>query len=478
MRIKVICGVRKSEIRGFTTVFVFADRETPWSALIKEEKFNANFKDTLISQESGARLFFIGLGTSADFNLNKFSQAVARFAKKCEELKKDRVNLVIPKTVFSDVDLGKTLVESINLALYRFDKYKSERQEFTINELNLFLDGFTESRTKSLHRGFEIGNAFSLAVNYARDLVNEPSAVTTPSFLADEARKLEKNSKSIEVTVFDAKKMKKLGMEASLAIGKGSAEEAKFIKIEYKLKKSFNKIVLVGKGLTFDSGGLSIKSANSMETMKMDMAGAAATLAVFKVLEKLEIKTNVIGLISAVENMPSGTSVKPGDIVRAFNGKTIEILNTDAEGRVTLADSLSYAASLKPKLIIDMATLTGACIVALGELISGVMGNDNKLVNQIIEAGSQENEKIWQLPLEEEYKEMLKSEVGDIKNTAKKYGGAITAGLFLQEFVDNIPWAHLDIAGPAYYEKGTDLIPKGGSGIPVKTILRFLMGID
>ena len=478
MKIKVICGVRKSEIKGYTAVFVFADRETPWSSLIKEEKFNANFKDTLILQESGVRLLFVGLGTSADFNLNKFSQAVAIFAKKCEELKKDQVNLVIPKTVFSDVDLGKTLVESINLAIYRFNKYKSEKKEFVINELNLYLDSFTGSRIKSLNRGFEVGNAYSFAVNFARDLVNEPSNVTTPTFLAAEAVKLEKNSKSIEVTVFDAKKMKKLGMEASLSIGKGSTEEPKFIKIEYKPKKSFNKIVLVGKGLTFDSGGLSLKTSDGMETMKIDMAGAAAVLAIFKVLEKLAIKINVIGLISAVENMPSGTAVKPGDVVRAFNGKTIEILNTDAEGRVTLADSLAYGASLKPKMIIDFATLTGACVVALGELITGVMGNDNQVISQIIEAGTHENEKIWQLPLEPEYKNMLESSVADMKNTAKKYGGAITAGLFLQEFVDNVPWAHLDIAGPAYYEKDTDLIPKGGSGIPVKTILRFLMSLE
>lgn len=478
MKIKVVCGVRKSEIKGHTVFFVFADRETPWANLFKEEKFSAKFNETLIFQEKDARFLFIGLGTSDDFNLDKFSRIMACFAKKCEESKNDKVNLVIPKTIFSDVDLGKSIIESINLALYRFNKYKSEKKEFVINELNLYLDGFTESRIKSLNRGMEIGNAFSLAVNFARDLVNEPSSVTTPTYLAEEAMKLEKTSKKIEVTVFDAKKMKKLGMNASLSIGKGSVEEPKFIKIEYKPRKSFNKIVLVGKGLTFDSGGLSIKPASSMETMKMDMAGAATVLAIFKVLEKLDIKTNVIGLISAVENMPSGSAVKPGDVVRAFNGKTIEILNTDAEGRITLADSLSYGASLKPKMIIDFATLTGACIVALGELISGIMGNDNQVVNQIIESGKRENEKIWQLPLEDEYKEMLKSSTADIKNTAKRYGGAITAGLFLQEFVDNVPWAHLDIAGPAYFEKGTDLIPKGGSGIPVKTILRFLLNLE
>jgi leucyl aminopeptidase len=215
-----------------------------------------------------------------------------------------------------------------------------------------------------------------------------------------------------------------------------------------------------------------------METMKIDMAGAALVLAIFKVIEKLDLKIHLIGLISAVENMPSGEAIKPGDVVKAYNGKTIEVLNTDAEGRVTMADSLSYASSLKPNMILDFATLTGACIVALGEEISGLMGNDEKLIAEVVRASGVENEKVWQLPLEEEYEEMLKSDVADVKNTSKKYGEAIAAGLFLKRFVDApIPWVHLDIAGPAWKEKGVDLTPKGATGILVKTILRFLMGI-
>ncbi len=339
------------------------------------------------------------------------------------------------------------------------------------------MDGLTKSRINSFERGIELGNLFSIAVNYARDLVNEPPSTLNPTYLSEEAIKIAKQNTNIETTIFDAKKMKKIGMKASLDIGKGSIEEPKFIKLEYRPKRAFNKIILVGKGLTFDSGGLSIKTSEGMETMKIDMAGAAAVLAVFKVVEKLKINVHLIGLISAVENMPSGSSIRPGDVTRAFNGKTIEVLNTDAEGRVTLADSLSFAASLKPKYIIDMATLTGACMIALGEEISGIMGNNRELISQIFEAGKIENEKNWELPLENRYKEMLKSNIADIKNTAKRYGGAITAGLFLQEFVDKTPWVHMDIAGPAYYEKDTDLVPKGASGIPVKTILRFLMNV-
>lgn len=477
MKIKAEANFNKTELKGFNVIFLYKGEISRWQVELKDQDFSGKFKEELYVSTPKAQFLFIGLGDAHEFNLKKLSEGVAFATKKVEKLKKTKINLLFPKTGFSDVDLGKTLIESINLSLYKFNKYKSKKNDFNIEELNLFLDNFTPSRVKSLERGIEIGNVFSIAVNYARDLVNEPSSTLSPTYLASEALKIEKSSDDIEVTVYDAKKMKKMGMEASLDIGKGSREEPKFIKLEYRPKKAFTKIVLVGKGLTFDSGGLSIKSSSGMETMKMDMAGGAAVLAVFKAIEKLGINIHLVGLISAVENMPSGSSIRPGDVTKAFNGKTIEVLNTDAEGRVTLADSLSFAVSLKPKYIIDMATLTGACIVALGEEVTGVMGNDKKLVEELLLAGQTENEKSWELPLVEEYKDMLKSDVADVKNTAKRYGGAITAGLFLQEFVEKTPWAHMDIAGPAFYEKATDLIPKGASGIPVKTILRFLMNV-
>lgn len=475
MKIKAEANYKKSELRGFVGVFLYKDQLSKWEPELKDTGFKAEVKDDLLCNFNGVQYVFVGLGSIADFNLEKLSSRVAFFGKKCAKLKKEKVSLIMPKTGFSDIELGKTVIESINLGLYKFDKYKSKKQEFNIDELNIYLEGFAPSRVKSLNRGFEIGNLFSVAVNFARDLVNEPSSVVTPEYLSAEAHKLQKNGERIEVTIFDDKKMKKIGMNASLAIAEGSKNTACFIKLEYKPKKSYTKIVLVGKGVTFDSGGLSLKPASSMETMKIDMAGAASVLAVFKVIEKLDIHANVIGLISAVENMPSGSSVKPGDITRAYNQKTIEILNTDAEGRVTLADSLSYGAELKPKYMIDIATLTGACMVALGENVTGVMGNNRELIDKVLVSGKTENEKSWELPLVEEYKEMLKSLVADIKNTAKKYGGAITAALFLNEFVDNVSWVHMDIAGPSYAETETDLIPKGASGIPVKTLLRFLM---
>lgn len=477
MKIKTEAGYKKSDLRGFVGVFLYKDQLSAWSKELQDSGFSGGIKDEYVLGFEGVQYVFLGFGKASEFTLGKLASRAAIFAKKCSHLKKAKVSLILPKTSFSDVDLGKNLIESINLGVYKFDKYKSKKEEFNIDELSIYLEAFTPSRIKSLNRGLEIGNLFSVAVNFARDLVNEPSNVLTPEFLADEAIKLQKNSDNIETTIFDAKKMKKMGMNASLGIASGSKLPPCFIKIEYRPKKPTCKIVLVGKGVTFDTGGLSLKPANSMETMKIDMAGGASVLGVFKVIEKLDIRANVVGLISAVENMPSGSSVKPGDVVTAYNGKTIEILNTDAEGRVTLSDSLSYAAELKPKYIVDVATLTGACMIALGENVSGVMGNNPAFVEKILNAGKLENEKSWELPLIEEYKEMLKSTVADLKNTAKRYGGAITAGLFLQEFVNDVSWVHMDIAGPSFLERDTDLISKGASGVPVKTLLRFLMDL-
>jgi leucyl aminopeptidase len=477
MTIKVESSYNKINLKGFSVVFLYKAELSRWKSELEGESFVGELNQDLYFSNGKNQILFFGLGEERELTLKNLSEIFAKVAKNISKMKKNKVFLILPKMTFSDVEIGKTLIESINLSLYKFIKYKSKKETFEINELSLFIENFTPSRIKSLDRGIEMGNIFSIAVNYARDLVNEPPSTVNPTHLMNEALKIEKASDCIEVTIFDAKKMKKMGMEASLAIGSGSQEEAKFIKLEYRPKKAFIKVVLVGKGVTFDSGGLSIKPSGSMETMKMDMAGAAAVLAVFKALEKLKINLHVVGLISAVENMPSGSSVRPGDVTKAFNGKTIEILNTDAEGRVTLADSLSFGASLKPKYIIDMATLTGACIVALGEEVTGIMGNDRDLVNQILEAGKIELEKSWELPLVEDYKKMLKSDVADLKNTTKRHGGAITAGLFLQEFVDKTPWVHMDIAGPAFYETEADLIPKGGSGIPVKTLLRFLLGV-
>ncbi|KKU95471.1 MAG: putative cytosol aminopeptidase, partial [Candidatus Gottesmanbacteria bacterium GW2011_GWA1_48_13] len=320
------------------------------------------------------------------------------------------------------------------------------------------------------------GETVAQAVCFARDLVNEPPSLTTPTYLSRQALGIAKASALVSCEVLDKSDMEKLGMGGILGIARGSDEEPKFIKLSYA-GGGRKTVALVGKGITFDSGGLSLKSSEGMETMKIDMAGAAAILGIFQALTVLKPKVNVVGLICATENMPSGGAIKPGDVVTAMNGKTIEILNTDAEGRVVLADGLSYAVEkVKPDVMVDLATLTGACMVALGEEISGLFANDAKLAQSLKEAAEQSGEKIWELPLAKEYKELLKSSVADIKNiSGKRYGGAINGALFLQEFVpDNIPWAHLDIAGPAWAEKDTPLEPRGATGVGVRMMLCWL----
>jgi leucyl aminopeptidase len=307
--------------------------------------------------------------------------------------------------------------------------------------------------------------------------VNEQAAVATPTFLAQVGRDIAKSSPDITLQVIDKAEAKKLGMEAFLGIARAADTPPKFIFLSYtpRGKKATRKLALVGKGITFDSGGMNVKPGDHMSDMKMDMSGAAAVLGVFSVIAKLKPAFPVIGLIAATPNLISGSSIVPGDVVRAMNGKTIEILNTDAEGRVTMADSLSFAVREGATEIIDFATLTGACVVALGEEIAGLFSTNQELTEKVKAAAFDAGEKVWEMPMERDYKKQNKSEIADIANIPNtRYGGAITAGLFLSEFVGDTPFVHLDIAGPAFTHKGTDVSPKGGTGFGVRTILNLL----
>jgi leucyl aminopeptidase len=328
---------------------------------------------------------------------------------------------------------------------------------------------------KDTMRGIVDGSHRASGTVFARDLVNEPSSVMTPSAIARAAKSLA-GQKGIRCSVFGKKEIRALKMEAFLGVARGSEEEPKFIKLSYRGggKKT---ICLVGKGITYDSGGLSLKPATGMETMKCDMAGAAAILGVFEALASMKPKINVTGLIAACENMPSGHAIKPGDVVRAMNGKTIEVVNTDAEGRLILADALSYADKfVKSEYTIDVATLTGACMIALGEDIAGVFSDSDTLAKELLDAAQIAGEKVWRMPIAKEYEEGLKSPIADISNVSKiRYGGAINGALFLREFSGgNTKWAHLDIAGPAFCEKETALTRFGGTGFGVRTLLSFI----
>ena len=422
------------------------------------------------------KVWLLGLGKKEEYDGLVLRQAFAALAKKIKQERAETIAWV------GLVDM-QAAVEGMILGGYEFKKYKTKEEEKPAlakasagkeeNEVTILVKDARE--LVSVKENITRGEIYSQATIFCRDLVNEPSSVTTPTYLAGLAEKITKKEK-FSAKIFEKPDLEKLSMGALLGVARGSDEPVKFIKIEYK--GGNKKLILVGKGITFDTGGLSLKPQEGMETMKMDMAGAAAILAIFSVLDKIRPKFHIIGLIPCTENMPSGKAIKPGDIVKAYNGKTIEVLNTDAEGRLILADALAYGATLKPDLMIDLATLTGACIVALGEDVAGLFSDSEDITAKLRKAAEKVGEKFWPMPLEKRYKELLKSEVADIKNVSgKKYGGAITAALFLQEFVGNIPWVHLDIAGPAWQEKGTDLIPKGGSGFGVRTILNFLQNL-
>ncbi len=459
------------------------DKKT--DGLLKKEAEKKNFRaeqGKFLFLSSGEKLpaekvILAGLGKKSETDEFSLRQVFAALARRLKE------ESVVSISLSSDNEFEfiSAAVEGILLGGYKFKKYKTsfssnetenKKDEDKEKELEVTILVKNARELVSVREAVTRGEIYSEATIFARDLVNEPSSVTTPGYLAEVANKLAKKEGYL-IKIYDESEFGKLGMGALAGIARGSEESAKFIKLEYRHGKK--KVIIVGKGITFDSGGLSLKPQDSMETMKMDMAGAAAILAIFSVIAKLRPKVDLIGLIPATENMPSGKAIKPGDIVKAYNGKTIEVLNTDAEGRVILADALAFGATLKPDAMIDLATLTGACMVALGEEIAGVFSKEEKLKEQITKAADTVGEKIWPMPLEKAYKPLLKSEVADIKNVSgKRYGGAITAALFLEEFVGNIPWAHLDIAGPAWEEKGTAFAPKGGTGFGVRTVLNFL----
>ncbi|MET0282657.1 MAG: leucyl aminopeptidase, partial [Steroidobacteraceae bacterium] len=316
------------------------------------------------------------------------------------------------------------------------------------------------------------GEAIAVGQTVLRDLGNLPANVCTPRYLAAHAKELAKVHKSIKVSVFDEPQIRRLKMGAMLAVARGSDEPPRFIVLEYRgAARAAAPVVLVGKGVTFDTGGISLKDPAAMDEMKFDMCGAGSVLAVLQVAALLDLKLNIVGLIPAVENMPSGRAVKPGDIVTSAAGKTIEVLNTDAEGRLILCDALDYARRFDPAVVIDMATLTGACVIALGHHFTGIMGNDDALARELMDAGVRASDRGWQLPLTEDYAEQLRSNFADLANIGGRDGGAITAAAFLGRFTQGMKWAHLDIAGTAWYSGAQ----KAGTGRPVPLLADFLI---
>ena len=423
------------------------------------------------------RLVVVGIGDEKNANAESLRAAGGRAAKALARAKAKRASLAVPvlRRVKPE-EAAQALTEGVVLGAYRFDKYKSgDDKPPALEALTLLAPDARQ--VVALRRGVKLGQALAESANFARDLSNEPGATCTPEHLASEARKLAR-AHGLKVTVFGEKELEREKMAGILTVGRGSTHPPRLIVLEHgapvKGARKRPTLAFVGKGITFDSGGISIKPAASMDEMKHDMSGGAAVLGALRAAALLELPYHVIGIVAAAQNMPDGNAYVPGDIIRSAQGKTIEVLNTDAEGRIVLSDALHHATSFKPDAIIDLATLTGACLVALGEVACAVLGNDEKLIAKLRAAANTTHERAWPLPLWEEHKTAIKGTVGDIVNTGGRNGGVSTAAAFLSHFVGETPWAHLDIAGTAWTTKETPYYVKGATGFGVRLLIELL----
>lgn len=449
--------------------------------VIKKDKYDAKFATTYLLQTYGRieanKVLIVGLGEKEKFTPNKLRELIAKTVKKAQSIKAKKICIDLGKLEFDAAQSGQVVAEGAIIGEYAFDKYKSNKDsnngENTKIESFILVEDDSE-KSKKLQTGIEKGIKIANAMAFARNLSNEPAQYITPSKLADTAKKIE----GLKTKIYEKDDIENMGMGAFFAVGKGSAQNPKFIHMKYAPSHAKKKIAIIGKGITFDSGGLDLKPASSMLTMKDDMSGAACVLAVMSVLKQFNPDVEVHGIIAACENMPGCSAYKPGDILTAKNKKTIEIDNTDAEGRLTLADALCYASELGVDEIIDIATLTGACMVALGTHAGGIMGNNQELIDKLIKTAEENGERFWQMPMYEEYFEGLKSDIADMKNTGGRWGGTSAAALFLKEFVsDKVKWAHLDIAGVAFLEKPQKELIKGATGVGVRTLLNYILSI-
>ena len=419
------------------------------------------------------RVVVVGLGKRSELTLETVRRAASAALRRARDLGARVVAIETLGERLPAAARAHAVTEGAILGSYTFDRYKREKPEKRVEELRVVeVDG---RRRREASEGARTGEIFADATCLARDLVNSPANDVHPTYLAKTAGEIAKGAR-LGLKVLERAECEKLGMGAFLGVAAGSEQPPKFIHLTYTpASKRRRRVAVIGKGITFDSGGLDLKTAEGMLRMKDDMSGAAAVLAIMRALPALKPPFEVHGLIAATENMPSGSAIRPGDVLRAMNGTTIEVGNTDAEGRLTLADAICYASDkVEADEIIDMATLTGACVVALGPLCSGLMSNDQALADRLLAAAERAGERVWQLPLIDEYREHLKSDVADMNNVGPRGGGAITAGLFLKEFAGERPWAHFDIAGPAFVEKDVPLGPKGATGAAVRTILAYL----
>lgn len=495
MEIKVVCG-DITEIQADAIIAnLFEGVEHPGGAtgavdkvlggvitrLIEKGEIKGKFREISIIHTLGKlpadKVAIAGLGKKEDFTVDKIRGVSGEVCRKLRQLNCKRIVTIAHGAGVGGIEpeiSAQTIVEGSLLGLYNFRRHMTKEPEHSEIEEMVIVER-DEARLRALEQGSHKGRIIAEATNLARDMSNEPANYMTPKDMAEVAQKLAAEY-GLEVTVLEREEIEKMGMGALLGVAQGSREPPKLIVLSYKGDEaSKSALGFLGKGITFDSGGISLKSAEGLDEMKGDMAGGAVVMAALAAIARLKPSINVMAIVPATENLPSGGAFKPGDIIKAMNGKTIEVVSTDAEGRLILVDALCYAKKQGLAPLVDVATLTGACRVALGDVCAGLFGNSQELMDKIIKAGSEAGECLWQMPMHEEYKEQNKSEVADIKNVGGRYGGAITAALFLAEFVEDTPWVHIDIAGTARSDKEKGYIGKGATGFGVRTLVNLAL---
>jgi leucyl aminopeptidase len=445
--------------------------------LLERGDFAGRAGDTLLVGDlpgiAASRVLLTGLGTKKLFQRKAWRRACQNALALIARTRIGSCAVALDRPESKQLDdyyFGRQVAELTGAALYRINDLKTGKKPAAA-ALKKVLAGPVR-KVSAAQRGLKEGAAVAAAANLQRDLANLPANVCTPLFLAEQARALGKRHAGLRVKVLEQAAIRREKMGCLLAVAQGSHQPPRFIVLEYQgAKKEQPPVVLVGKGVTFDSGGISLKDPPGMDEMKFDMSGAAAVIAALTLAAQLRLQINLVGLVAAVENMPGGKAVKPGDIATSASGQTVEILNTDAEGRLILCDALHYARRFRPAVVVDVATLTGACVIALGHFHAGVMGNDERLIQELLAAGVRADDRCWQLPLTEEYGESLKSNFADFANVGGRDGGAITAAAFLAKFTQGLKWAHLDVAGVAY-QSGAQ---KGSTGRPTPLLADFLI---
>ena len=496
MKISVKSGAAEKEFTDVIVISLFENTKKIPSELSSLDKASGGFISNLLQNKDFTgklnetimiptykkaipkRILLVGLGKTTELSSDKVRQAAGTATRVIQGKKFKSPSMLLYKTEYKGIsieDITRSVVEGVLLSLYNFTMYKTLKKEdkAVINNFTLIVQKKDVlAKVKSVAKNTQ---TVAEAVCFTRDIVNMAGSDATPTFLANKAKEIAKKT-GVKCRTLSRPDMKRLGMGGILNVSRGSSQPPKFIILEYNTRKKNNDtIVLIGKGVTFDSGGISLKPGANMDLMKADMAGAAAVLGAFKAISNLKPATHIVGLVPCTENMPSGSALKPGDIIKCMSGKTVEILNTDAEGRLILADAIAYAKRYKPDAVIDLATLTGACVAALGTFTSGMLGNNDKLKERVKHAGEKSHERVWELPLWKEYYELIKSNIADIKNTGGRYAGTITAACFLGEFVEDFPWVHLDIAGTFLVEKDTPYIRKGATGVGVRLLTRLIL---